>query len=83
MEAMFRRRLSLVLILLAATVVLQGVAAVFALREAERQVVRGRVASDILQRFVDLSATKQRLRSWVTQHNIGAGGDAANTRRCT
>jgi signal transduction histidine kinase len=65
------------LILLAATVVLQGVAAVFALREAERQVVRGRVASDILQRFVDLSATKQRLRSWVTQHNIGAGGDGA------
>ena len=74
---MFRRRLSVVLILLAATVVLQGVAAVFALREAERQVVRGRVASDILQRFVDLSATKQRLRSWVTQHNIGAGGNEA------
>ena len=74
---MFRRRLSVVLILLAACVVLQGVAAVFALREAERQVVRGRVASDILQRFVDLSATKQRLRSWVTQHNIGAGGDEA------
>jgi len=72
---MFRRRLSLVLIVLAACVVLQGVAAVFALRETERQVVRGRVASDILQRFVDLSATKQRLRSWVTQHNIGAGGD--------
>ena len=72
---MFRRRLSLVLIVLAACVVLQGVAAVFALREAERQVVRGRVASDILQRFVDLSATKQRLRSWVTQHNVGAGGD--------
>jgi signal transduction histidine kinase len=73
---MFRRRLSLVLILLAAIVVMQGVAAVLALREAERQVVRGRVASDILQRFVDLSATKQRLRSWVTQHTIGAGGDA-------
>jgi hypothetical protein len=57
---MFRRRLTLVLLLLAAAVVLQGVAAVFAVREAERQVVRGRVASDILQRFVDLSATKQR-----------------------
>jgi signal transduction histidine kinase len=74
---MFRRRLSLVLVLLAAAVVLQGVAAVFAVREAERQVVRGRIASDILQRFVDLSATKQRLRSWVTQHQIGAGGDPA------
>ncbi len=72
---MFRRRLSLVLILLAATVVLQGVAAVFALHEAERQVVRGRIASDIHQGFVQLLATKQRLRSWVTQHKIGAGGD--------
>jgi len=72
---MFRRRLSLVLILLAATIVLQGVAAVFALREAERQVVRGRIASDIHQGFVQLSASKQRLRSWVTQHKIGAGGD--------
>lgn len=75
---MFRFRLGLVLLLLAAAVVLQGVAAVFAVREAERQVVRGRVASDILQRFVELSATKQRLRSWVTQHQIGAGGDAAD-----
>jgi two-component system, OmpR family, sensor kinase len=73
---MFRRRLSLVLLMLAACVVLQGVAAVFALRETERQVIRGRVASDILQGFIDLSATKQRLRSWVTQHSIGAGGDS-------
>ena len=74
---MFRRRLSLVLLLLAAAVVLQAVAAVFAAREAELQVVRGRIASDILQRFVELSATKQRLRSWVTQYQIGAGGNPA------
>ncbi|MFC3682169.1 sensor histidine kinase [Hydrogenophaga luteola] len=74
---MFRRRLSLVLVVLAAAVVLQAVAAVFAAREAERQVVRGRIASDILQRFVELSATKQRLRSWVTQHQIGTTGDPA------
>lgn len=74
---MFRRRLSLVLVLLAAAVVLQAVAAVLATREAERQVVRGRIASDILQRFVELSATKQRLRSWVTQRQIGAGGEVA------
>ena len=72
---MFRRRLSAVLVLLAAAVVLQAVAAVLAAREAERQVVRGRIASDIHQRFVELSATKQRLRSWVTQFQIGAGGD--------
>lgn len=74
---MFRRRLSLVLFLLAATLVLQGVGAVFALREAERQVVRGRIASDIHLGFVQLSATKQRLRSWVTQQKIGAGGELA------
>lgn len=74
---MFRRRLSLVLVLLAAAVVLQAVAAVLAAREAERQVVRGRIASDIHQGFVELSATKQRLRSWVTQFQIGAGGDVA------
>ena len=71
---MFRRQLSGVLLILAACIVLQGVGAVFALREAERQVVRGRVASDIHQGFLQLLATKQRLRSWVTQHKIGAGG---------
>ena len=71
---MFRRQLSGVLLVLAACIVLQGVGAVFALREAERQVVRGRLASDIHQGFVQLAATKQRLRSWVTQHKIGAGG---------
>ena len=73
---MFRRQLSGVLLILAACIVLQGVGAVFALREAERQVVRGRVASDIHQGFLQLLATKQRLRSWVTQHKIGAGGHA-------
>lgn len=74
---MFRFRLSLVLVVLAATVVLQGLAAVLALRETQQQVLRGRIASDILQRFVELSATKQRLRSWVTQRNMGAGGDVS------
>ena len=74
---MFRRQLSGVLLFLATCIVLQGVGAVFALREAERQVVRGRLASDIHQGFVQLSATKQHLRSWVTQHKIGAGGNPA------
>ena len=74
---MFRRQLSGVLLFLAACIVLQGLGAVFALREAERQVVRGRLASDIHQGFVQLSATKQHLRSWVTQHKIGAGGNPA------
>jgi signal transduction histidine kinase len=74
---MFRKQLSWVLLFLAACIILQGVGAVFALREAERQVVRGRIASDIHQGFVQLSATKQHLRAWVTQHKIGAGGNPA------
>jgi two-component system OmpR family sensor kinase len=72
---MFRRQLTGVLLVLAACIVVQAVGAVLALREAERQVVRGRLASDIHSGFVQLSATKQRLRSWVTQHKIGAGGN--------
>ncbi len=71
---MFRRRLSLVLIFLAATIALQGMGAVLALREVERQVLRGRIASDIHMGFVQLSSIKQRLRSWTTQFKIGAGG---------
>lgn len=74
---MFRKQLSRVLLFMAACIVLQGVGAVFALQEAERKVVRGRIASDIHQGFVQLSATKQHLRSWVTQHKIGAGGNPA------
>lgn len=72
---MFRRQLSGVLLVLAACIVLQGIGAVFALHEAERQVVRGRVASDIHQGFLQLQASKQHLRAWVTQHKIGAGGN--------
>lgn len=74
---MFRRRLGLVLLCLAVTIFLQGVGAVQALMQAERKVVDGRVASDLHQGFVELSATKQRLRSWATQYMIGAGGEFA------
>lgn len=74
---MFRRRLSLVLSLLAAAVVVEGIGAAAALRVAERQVQRGRVASDIQRGFVELSADKQRLRTWVAQLQQGAGADPA------
>ena len=74
---MFRRRLTLALSLLAAAVVLQGVAAVAALGVAQDKVQRGRVASDIQRGFVELSATKQRLRTWVAQHQQGAGASPA------
>ena len=71
---MIRYRLSWVLILLATTIVLQAVVAVVALREAQQQIVRGRIASDIHRGFVELSATKQRLHSWVAQVTLGGGG---------
>lgn len=72
---MFRRRLSIALGLLAAAAVLEGLGAAAALSVAERQVERGRVASDIRTAFVELSATKQRLRTWVSQRQQGAGAD--------
>lgn len=72
---MFRRRLTLSLGLLAAIAVVEGLGAAAALRVAERQVERGRVASDIRTAFVELSATKQRLRTWVAQRQQGAGAD--------
>jgi len=74
---MLSRRLSLALIALAATVVLQGLGAVWVLGQAKRQIDRGRLASDIQLGFVQLSATKKELRSWVAQLQQGAGADAA------
>ncbi len=72
---MFRRRLFIALGLLAAAAVLQGLGAVAALSMAQRQVERGRVASDIRTAFIELSATKQRLRTWVAQRQQGAGAE--------
>lgn len=72
---MFRRQLSWVLLCLAVTIVLQGIAAVMALQQAERKVMDGRIASDVHQSFVTLSSNKQRLRAWTTQYLMGSGGD--------
>ena len=72
---MFRRRLSIALGLLAAVAVAEGLGAAAALSIAELQVERGRVASDIRTAFVELSASKQRLRNWVAQRQQGGGGD--------
>jgi len=74
---MLRRRLTLALVALAAIVVLQGLGAVWVLNQAEQQVLRGRLASDIQLGFVELSATKKELRSWVAQLQQGAGADPA------
>lgn len=74
---MFRRRLTVALVALAAVVVMQGLGAVWVLGQAEQQVQRGRLASDIQLGFVELSATKKDLRTWVAQLQQGAGADPA------
>jgi two-component system, OmpR family, sensor kinase len=66
---------------LAAAAVAEGLLAVWALSVAERQVQRGRVASDIQLGFVELSATKQRLRTWVSQMQLGAEAEPAQRDR--
>ena len=64
---MFRKKLTVALLFLAAVAVLEGMVAVWALSVAERHVQRGRVASDINLGFVELSTSKQRLRTLVAQ----------------
>ena len=72
---MFRRRLTLVLGLFASVVVLAALLAAASLVVTERQVLRGRVASDIATGFIQLSAQKQRLRTWVGQMQLGGNAD--------
>jgi len=74
---MFRQRLSLALVFLALAFLLQGALAWWAVDSARAQVMRGRVASDLLQGHLELSAHKQRLRSWALQALMQTGGDAA------
>lgn len=78
---MFRRRLTLALAGLAAATALQGLAAVWALQQANEHVLRGRVASDIQLHFVELFLTKQLLRTWLTQSQLGADADPAERGR--
>ncbi len=72
---MFRRRLALVLGFIAVLVVMAASLAVASLALTERQVLRGRVASDIATGFIQLSAQKQRLRAWVAQMQQDANAD--------
>lgn len=74
-QPMLRRRLTLVLTLFASVVVLAALLAAASLAVTERQVLRGRVASDIATGFIQLSAQKQRLRTWVAQMQQGAPAD--------
>lgn len=78
---MLRRRLTLALALLAAAAVLGCIVALWAVGMADHQVRRGRVASDIHDGFIQLSANKQRLRTWVSQAQLNAGADPAQRER--
>src|SRR5512139_2755580 len=73
---MFRKRLQGALAVLALAAVLQGAVAWWATDVASVNVLRGRVASDVLAGFLELSAAKQRLRAWLSQAMLG---DAADT----
>lgn len=74
---MFRQRLTWVLALFAIVVVLAALLAAASLAVTERQVLRGRVASDIATGFIQISAQKQRLRTWVAQVQSGASAGAS------
>ena len=72
---MFRKRLAIALGALAVASLLQGGVAWWAIDVAANNVQRGRVASDLLAGFLELSATKQRLRTWLSQALLDAGAD--------
>jgi signal transduction histidine kinase len=72
---MFRKRLQGALAVLALAAVVQGAVAWWAVDVASLNVLRGRVASDVLAGFLELSAAKQRLRAWVSQAMLGGTAD--------
>lgn len=72
---MFRKRLTVALGVLALAALLQGGVSWWAMESAANKVYRGRVASDVLAGFLELSATKQRLRAWLSQTLLGAPVD--------
>ena len=78
---MFLARLTVALALLAIASVLQGAVALWALGVADHHAQHGRVTADIHLGFVELSATKQRLRTWVSQALLGAGAEPAERMR--
>lgn len=69
---MFRARLLLAISLLGLLALTEGGVALWAQHTAQLQVQRGRLNSDILKGFVELSASKQKLRSWTAQRLLSA-----------
>ncbi len=69
---MFQRRITFALFSLALLALVQGGVAYWAAGLAAYHVERGRLTSDILGGFVEISANKQRLRAWMAQTLVGA-----------
>lgn len=69
---MFSRRLLLAIGFLALLFCGHGALSWWVTGEAEQRVVRGRIAADIRAGFLDLTATKQKLRAWSLQALLGA-----------
>jgi two-component system OmpR family sensor kinase len=78
---MLRQRLTLALTVLALAAVMEGLMALWALNVAAQHLERGRVVGDIQLGFVELSVTKQRLRTWVSQRQLDAGAQPAERER--
>ena len=63
----FQKRLLIAFTALALISVVQGAMGIWAINLAVHNVQRGRVASDLLAEFLELSANKQRLKTWLSQ----------------
>ena len=63
----FQKKLLIAFAVLALVSVVQGAMGIWAINLAVQNVQRGRVASDLLAEFLELSANKQRLKTWLSQ----------------
>ena len=63
----FQKRLLIAFAALALVSIVQGTLGIWAIDLAVQNVQRGRVASDLLAEFLELSANKQRLKTWLSQ----------------
>lgn len=71
----FQKRLLIAFAALAIVSIIQGAVGLWAINLAVHNVQRGRVASDLLTEFIELSANKQRLRNWFSQALLNARPD--------
>lgn len=67
----FSRKIAAAAILLSGLILAQGAVNSWIARVAEERVFRGRIAGDLHAGFLDLSATKQRLKAWSLQVLLG------------